>query len=192
MLNYIWAGIMLISIITSFFTGRTEEVSAAAMSGAADGITFILELAGIMCFWTGIMAIAERGKLTGVFARILRPVTKLLFPNIAPKSPAMNAIVMNMTANMLGMSNAATPLGLTAMSELDKLNKKSKTASNAMCMFVVINTASIQIIPATIIALRRGAGSAVPAEIVVPVWIASIATLAVGITAAKILERRRI
>lgn len=192
MMNYIWAAIMLISIVTAFFTGKIDMVASASVQGAISGVTFILELVGVMCFWTGIMAIAERGKLIDVLSRLLRPLTRILFPDISPKSSAMNAIVMNMTANMLGMSNAATPLGLRAMVELDKLNNKRNTASNAMCMFVIINTASIQLIPATLIAIRTSAGSHAPTEVIVPIWIVSAMAVTVGVVSAKIFEKRRI
>lgn len=189
MLNYLWAAIMLTAIVTSFFTGRTEAVSAAAVSGATEGVKFVLELAGVMCFWTGLMAVAEKSRMIKIFSKLLSPVTRILFPDIDQKSAAMDSIVMNMTANMLGMSNAATPLGLAAMKELDKLNRSSKTASNAMCMFAVINTASIQIIPATLIAMRQAAGSASPTEIIVPIWITSLASVLAVVAAAKIFEK---
>ena len=191
MMNYIWSGIMIVSIVFSFFTGKTDAVALAAIEGAGDGVKLVLELCGIMCFWTGIMEIAEKGGMMSVFSRVLSPVTRLLFPKIPQKSRAMRAIVMNMTANLLGMANAATPLGLCAMQELNRLNGYSKTASDEMCTFVVINTASIQLIPATLIALRAGAGSAAPAEIIVPVWITSAAALTIGVTAAKLFAARR-
>ena len=191
MMNYIWAAIMIVSIVVSFFTGKFDAVSLAAIEGAGDGLKLVLELCGVMCFWTGIMEIAEKGGIINALARILAPVTRLLFPKIPQKSRAMRAIVMNMTANILGMSNAATPLGLSAMSELHMLSGRSRTASDEMCTFVVINTASIQLIPATLIALRASAGSDAPTEIMLPVWITSAAALAVGVTAAKIFQKRK-
>ena len=190
MMNYIWAAIMIISIVVSFFTGKFDAVSLAAIEGAGEGVKLVLELCGVMCFWTGIMEIAEKGGIVSALSRVLSPVTRLLFPKIPQKSRAMRAIVMNMTANILGMSNAATPLGLTAMHELQALSGGT-VASDEMCTFVVINTASIQLIPATLIALRASAGSAAPTEIMVPVWITSAAALTVGVTAAKIFEKRK-
>ena len=188
MLNKIWPFIMVVSIITSFFTGTTEAVATAAVSGAQSGVTFSLELMGIMCFLTGLMKIAEKSNLTAVFAKILSPLTKIIFPEIKPGSPSMNAIVMNMTANMLGMSNAATPLGLRAMHELHKISPDKRRATNAMCRFVIVNTASIQIIPATIIVLRAASGSMSPSEIIIPVWIASVCSVIAGLISSKIFE----
>jgi spore maturation protein A len=190
MLNIIWPVIMIFSIITAFFTGNAEAVASAAMTGAGDGVSFTIELLGIMCFWTGRMKIAEKCNLISVFAGFLRPITKLIFPDIRQNSPAMDAIVMNMTANMLGMSNAATPLGLRAMGELQKLSGDKKRASNSMCRFVIINTASIQILPATLIAIRSTAGSAAPSEIIVPIWITSVCAVLVGLLSSKAFEMK--
>lgn len=190
MMNYIWSGLILISLIISIFTGKLEATTAAAMNGAADAVTTCISLLGIMCLWTGLAKIAEKSGLVDVFAKIMRPLTKLLFPKLKKDSPALNAIVMNMVANLLGMGNAATPLGLKAMKELDKLNRSSPSASNEMCMFVVVNTASLQLIPTTLIALRQTFGSANPGIIIVPVWIVSICALTVGVLAAKQMQRR--
>ncbi|MBQ7717873.1 MAG: nucleoside recognition protein [Clostridia bacterium] len=191
MMNYIWPAIMIISVVVSFFTGKFEAVSVAAIEGAGDGVKLCLELCGVMCFWTGIMEIAEKGGIVKRISKLLSPLTRLLFPKIPQNSRAMSAIVMNMTANILGMANAATPLGLKAMQELKELNKNKDSASDEMCMFVVINTASIQLIPATLIALRAAAGSAAPTEIILPVWITSAASVLVGVTAAKIFQKRK-
>ncbi len=190
MLNYIWSGMILIAFVVSLFCGRIEEVTAAAVDGAGVAIETCIGLLGIMCFWSGLAKIAENSGLTKVFARILRPVTRFLFPKLKKESAAMSAIVMNMVANLLGMGNAATPLGIAAMRELDKENKHRSTASNEMCMFVVLNTASLQLIPSTVISLRQMFGSKHPSEIVVPVWICSICALAMGVMIAKILEKR--
>lgn len=189
MLNYIWAGIMVISVAIAAFTGKLDQVASASIDGAANAVTFAISMMGIMCLWTGLMKIAANSGLVKLFAKALRPLTRLIFPDVPQDSPAMNAIVMNMTANMFGMSNAATPLGLNAMKELNKLGTVwSKTATNAMCMFVVINTASIQIIPATVLALRQAANSQNPFEIIVPAWIASICGVAVGVISAKLFS----
>lgn len=178
---------MLISLVTSFFNGRLEIVTNAAMDGASEAVTLSLSLLGMICLWTGIMKIAQDGGVVQIFARLLQPVTKLLFPRLPHESEAMDAIVMNMVANMFGMANAATPLGLKAMKELSRHNK-SGAASHDMCMFVVINTASLQLIPSTVIALRQGSEN--PFEIIVPVWIVSIITIIVGITAVKLFSLR--
>ena len=187
MINYIWGAIMLISLVTAFFTGRVEAAATAAMQGAADAVTMSVSLLGVMCLWTGIMKIAQDSGLTGLFAKGMKPLTKFLFPNISQNSEAMDAIVMNMTANLFGMANAATPLGLKAMKELNRLNR-GNGASDEMCLFAVINTASLQLIPSTVIALRQGSQN--PFEIILPVWIVSIITLTAGVTAAKFFSSR--
>lgn len=191
MLNYIWGGMILFSFFVSIFTGRIDETTKAAMDGAASAVETCIGLLGVMCLWTGIAKIAENSGLTKVFAKLLRPITKIIFPRLKGDSAALNAIVMNMVANILGMGNAATPLGIKAMKELDKVNRYSKTASDEMCMFVVVNTASIQLIPATVIALRQTFGSVNPSVIVVPALICSVCSITVGITAAKLFQKSR-
>ncbi len=190
MLNYIWCGMIVVSFVTAIFTGRIEAVTNGAMEGAASAVDTCVGLLGSMCLWTGIAKIAENSGLVEVFAKLLRPVTKIIFPKLKANSAAMRAIVMNMVANILGMGNAATPLGITAMKELDKLNGRKSTASDEMCMFVVVNTASIQLIPATVISLRQMYGSQSPSEIVIPVWICSVLAVTIGVTAAKIFQKR--
>lgn len=190
MLNYIWCGMIVVSFVAAAFTGRMEALTEGIVEGAASAVETCIGLLGTMCLWTGVAKIAENSGLINVFAKILRPVTKIIFPRLKADSLAMRAIVMNMVANLLGMGNAATPLGLNAMSELNKLNGGKKSASNEMCMFVVINTASIQLIPSTVIALRQMYGSESPTEIVVPVWLCSICAVTVGVIAAKIFEKR--
>lgn len=191
MLNYIWSGMVLVSLVVGAFTGRIEAVTAAAMDGAGIAISTCIGLLGIMCFWTGLAKIAENSGLNQVFAKILRPITKLLFPKLRKDSAAMSAIVMNMVANLLGMGNAATPLGIAAMKELDKENKYRGLASDEMCMFVVVNTASLQLIPSTVIGMRQMFGSSNPSEIIVPVWICSVCALFMGVMAAKMLGKRK-
>ncbi len=191
MMNYIWGFMIIFSIAAAAFGGKLSDVSSGALEGASEGVAMTIKLCGVMCLWTGLMEIADKSGLLSIFAKILSPVTKILFPKIRKGSPSMNAIVMNITANFLGMSNAATPMGIVAMEELQKENQDKKTASNAMCMFVVLNTMSIQLIPATITALRAAAGSSDPSEITVPVWLTSSVALIIGITAAKILERKK-
>lgn len=190
MLNYIWCGMILISFVTALFTGRIDSVTNGAMEGAGAAVETCIGLLGTMCLWTGLAKIAENAGLVQIFAKLLRPITKIIFPKLKPDSPAMRAIVMNMVANLLGMGNAATPLGISAMRELDRLNHGKATASDEMCMFVVINTASIQLIPSTVISLRQMYGSLNPSEIIVPVWICSICAAAVGIAMAKFFQKR--
>ncbi|MBE7031699.1 MAG: hypothetical protein E7401_01910 [Ruminococcaceae bacterium] len=191
MLNYIWCGMIVISFAAAMFTGKIEALTAGAIEGAASAVETCIGLLGSMCLWTGIAKVAENSGLINVFARLLRPVTKIIFPKLRQDSAAMRAIVMNMVANLLGMGNAATPLGIAAMRELDKENKHRTAASDEMCMFVVINTASIQLIPSTVISLRQMYGSSDPSGIIVPVWVCSICAVVVGVMAAKIFQRRR-
>lgn len=191
MLNYIWGFMIVISIIVSLFTGKVEETAAGAAEGAAAAIESCISLLGIMCLWTGLAKIGEKAGLIRVFAKILRPITRLLFPRLDPNGKAVNSIVMNMVANLFGMGNAATPLGIKALGELNRLNGGRHTASDEMCMFVVVNTASIQLLPTTLISMRQAWGSASPGEVIVPVWIVSICAVCAGVTAAKLFERRR-
>jgi len=191
LLNYIWAGLILLSFIASVFTGRTGQTAAAVFDGAKGAVQMCITLLGIMSLWTGLMKIGEKSGMTEKFAKLLSPVTRIIFPKLKTGSAAMNAIVMNMVANMFGLSNAATPLGLAAMRELEKINPRPGIASDEMCMFTVINTASIQIIPSTVIALRLANNSANPTGILLPVWIASLCSLTVGVVSANIMQRRQ-
>jgi len=190
MLNYIWGTMIIISFVVAAFTGRIDALTASAMEGAASAIETCIGLLGTMCLWSGLAKIAENSGLTQVFAKLLRPATRILFPRLKKDSTALKAVVMNMVANLLGMGNAATPLGLMAMRELDKENNHRSTASREMCMFVVLNTASIQLIPSTVISLRQMYGSQNPSEIVFPVWICSGCAVIIGVLAAKFFEKR--
>lgn len=189
MLNYIWAGMIIISLLVGGTCGRLDAVTASMLNGAKGAVEMCIALLGSMCLWTGIAKIAEKSGMVDIIAKILRPITKLLFPKLKSDCTALGAIVLNMVANLLGMGNAATPLGIKAMNELDKLNNGSKTASNEMCMFVVINTASIQLIPSTLIAMRQEAGATAPGEVIFPVWVASIISITAGVIVAKVLGR---
>lgn len=189
MLNYIWSGMIIISIVVGGICGRLDAVTASMLNGAKGAVEMCIALLGSMCLWTGIAKIADKSGMVDIIAKMLRPITKILFPRLKSDCKALGAIVLNMVANLLGMGNAATPLGIKAMTELNKLNNGSKTASNEMCMFAVINTASIQLIPSTLIAMRQEAGASAPGEVIFPVWIASIISVIAGVTTAKILQR---
>ncbi len=189
MMNYIWMGMLAVGFLLGMLNGRTEEVVKAAVDSAGHAVQLGIGLLGVLCLWSGLMGIAERSGLTDVLARLARPFLGLLFPDIARNGPAMGAILMNLSANFLGLGNAATPLGLKAMAELQKTNKRKERATDSMCMFLVLNTSAFQLIPATVIALRTEAHSADPPEIIVTVWIASICATIAGITAAKLLSR---
>lgn len=156
---------------------------------AKTAVELAIGLVGIMALWLGVMKIAEASGLVAKLAAVMRPVTTRLFPDVPADHPAMGAMVMNISANMLGLSNAATPLGLKAMEELNKLSKKAGTATDAMCTFLVINTSSVQLIPATVIALRAAAGSSNPTEILGPVIVATTVNTTVGIVVVKLLSK---
>jgi len=190
MLNYIWGGMILISLLVSLFTGNLDATAAAAAEGAGSAVTLCLTLLGILCLWTGLAKIGERAGLIRILSRLLSPVLSLLFPKLEKDAPEKGSIVMNMVANLLGMGNAATPLGIKAMQDLHRRNRGRSIATNEMCTFVVLNTASLQLLPTTLLSLRQVYGSANPGSIILPIWLVSICALCVGILAAKFLERR--
>jgi spore maturation protein A len=186
MLNWLWAGMMLVSIAAGVINGRLPEVTGALLQGGGAAITLSLTLGGAMCLWGGIMRVAEKGGLTEAVSRVLAPVMRLLFPGLDPTGPACRAMLMNMAANFLGLGNAATPLGLKAMEELQKSNPDPTTASNHMVTFVVLNTASIQLIPTTVATLRLKYGAAAPLDILPAVWMTSFSAAAVGILLSRV------
>ncbi len=188
MMSYVWAGMIVLAYLFALINGRVEAVTQSALDGAKSAVEMTLALLGMMCLWTGLLEIAKRSGLTERLAKLVRPLMRFLFPQLSHNGEAVSAIVMNMTANFLGLSNAATPLGLKAMEELDRVNGRSSRASDAMCMFVVINTASINLIPTTLITLRSAAGSSDPFGIIVPVWICSILSVSVGVAAVKLFS----
>ncbi len=189
MLNYIWMGLLLVGFAVGIINGRIDEVTKAAMDSAQSAVTVCIGLLGVMCLWTGLMKVAEKSGLVAGIGRLVRPVMTFLYPDIPKNHPALGAIVMNLVANFLGLGNAATPLGIKAMSQLQSLNKDKKTATDSMCMFLVMNTAAIQLVPASIIALRTAEGSKKPAEIIVCIWMASLCATIMGVIAAKLLSR---
>ena len=156
---------------------------------AKTAVELALGLIGIMALWLGIMKIAEQSGLVAALGRLLKPVTTRIFPDVPADHPAMGAMIMNISANMLGLSNAATPFGLKAMEELNKLNRTPGVATDAMCTFLVINTGNLQLIPATVIAIRAAAGSSNPTEILGPVIVATFITLVIGVTTVKMLAK---
>ncbi len=188
-MNYIWCGMVVISIIVSVINGRVDETINAAFEGASAAVTTVLSFAGVMCFWTGIMKIAEKSGLSQKIEKLLRPIINFLFPHSGGE--AKKYIAMNMSANILGMGNAATPMGIKAMSALDKENKNPLYASDDMCMLVVLNTTSVQLIPTTIIALRVAANSADPFSVVLPIWIASLTAVIAAVSLAKLYFGRK-
>ena len=194
MMNIVLAVLLIFSFVTAAFTGRMEELSSAALSGCGEAVTLAISLTGMLCLWSGLMEIARRCRLTEKLAVLFRPVTRLLFPSVRQGSAAMSAICMNLSANLLGLGNAATPLGLAAMRELQKENPDPATASTPMVTFVVLNTASLQLVPTTCAVLRQQAGSAAPMEILPAVWLTGAVALAAALLTERLLrgkERRR-
>lgn len=187
-MNYIWFLIILISIASAAYTGRIDAVVNAIMQGAQKSIEIALYLAGIMAFWLGIMKIAEKSGLVSKIAILITPLAKLLFPDLPKDSPALGDIAMNFTANAFGLSNAATPIGIKAMKELQKNNKDKNSASNDMCTLLAMNTAGWQLVPTTVIAVLVACGSKNPTEIVFPTLIVTTIAFVSAIIGVKVLE----
>jgi spore maturation protein A len=191
MLNYIWFALMAIALVVAIFTGSAPAVTKGAIDSARTAVEISLGLVGIMTLWLGIMRVAEAAGLISLLGRILRPFSRVLFPEIPPEHPAIGAMILNIAANMLGLSNAATPLGIKAMEELQTLNDPNdkETATNAMVTFMALNTAGIQLIPATIIGVLAAAGAKNPTAIIVTTIVATFAGALAAVTAAKLLQR---
>lgn len=189
MINYIWAFLIVVGTFIGIVTGNADAVSKAAVNGAKDAALLCVSLIGAYALWLGVLNIAKEAGLISSIARRMRRLIKWLFPEVPTGSAASGYITLNIVANMLGMGNAATPFGLKAMKELAQQNKDKSKATNSMCMLLVINASSVQLIPLTVIALRSSAGSAAPAEIVLTAFLATSVTTIVAITAAKIMGR---
>ena len=183
----IWAGMVVVSLVCALVTGRGSEVASAAMEGASAGVELCLGMAGALCLWMGVMEVLRRAGAMGWLSRLLRPVLGRLYPDFARDSGVMDAISANVSANLLGLGNAATPLGLDAARRMSR--RSPGVASDALCMLVVCNTASIQLIPTTVAAVRAGAGSTAPFDILPAVWLASALSVTVGILAARLFAR---
>jgi spore maturation protein SpmA len=188
-LNYIWLALVLLAVAIGGWNDRFKDVTGGALDGAKTAVTIALGLWGVMALWLGVMRLAERAGLVQRIAWGLRPLMRRLFPEVPPDHPAMGSMLMNMAANMLGLGNAATPLGLRAMRDLESLNPRPGVASNAMCTFLAINTSSVQLIPATAIAILAAAGSARPTVIVGPAFFATLCAASVAVISAKFFER---
>lgn len=187
MMNYIWGAMIVISLIVSLINGNCGATVNAGLTAAKDSIGTVLSFAGILCMWSGIMKIAEKGGISEFISKLLSPVMRIIFPKLPKDSSAMHYITMNITANLLGMGNAATPLGLSAMSKLDEINNSSEYASDEMCCFVVLNTAALTIIPSTIISLRTAGGALNPFEVTAPIWISSLVSVITALCTVKLL-----
>ena len=184
---WIWTGMVVLSILCGLATGRGDLVAAAAVEGAQAAVELCVSIAGMLCLWTGVMEIMRRSGLAEGLSRLLRPVLSALFPQVSGDRGVMDSISANVSANLLGLGNAATPLGIEAVRRMER--KSPGTASDAMCMLVVCNTASIQLIPTTVASVRAAAGSSSPFDILPAVWLASALSVGVGIAACKLFAR---
>ena len=184
---WIWTGMAVLSILCGLATGRGDLVAAAAVEGAQAAVELCVSIAGMLCLWTGVMEAMRRSGLAEGLSRLLRPVLSLLFPQVSGDRGVMDSISANVSANLLGLGNAATPLGIEAVRRMER--KTPGTASDAMCMLVVCNTASIQLIPTTVASVRAAAGSSSPFDILPAVWLASALSVGVGIAACKLFAR---
>ena len=184
MLNIVWPIFIIISFSYAIFSGNLENLNSSVFDSVNDAINLTISLLVTMCLWCGIMQIANKTSVIDKLTKILKPLIRIIFPKISTKTE--KDISMNMIANILGLGNAATPLGLKAMKSMQEENPKKEILSDSMAMFIIINTASIQIIPTTVIAIRSSMGSSNPTAIVVPIWIASVITATAGIVITKI------
>lgn len=189
MLNKIWPFFLIISVIYALFSGSLSELNASIFSATDEAVKLSCNLLGTMCLWTGIMEIASNTSITDRLKKILKPVLKFLFPNINENDKVQEEISMNMIANIMGLGNAATPLGIKAMKSLQKRNKDKTKLSNEMAMLIVINTASIQIIPTTVIAIRNSLGSQNASKVIIPIWISTIAVALFVAILSKLLMK---
>lgn len=191
MINWIWMGLIVIGILAGALDGQEglKKVTEGAMKSANTAVELSIGLVGVMAMFLGLMKIAEEAGLVQVLAKVMAPIMKRLFPEVPADHPAMGAMMMNMAANVLGLGNAATPLGLKAMQELQKLNPYKHTASNAMCMFLAINTSSVQLVAGTVIALRIAAGSTNPTSIIGPTLVATSIGTVFAIFITKVFEK---
>ena len=186
MLNYIWFGMMFIAVVVGIFTGNIDAVTEAAIGMSKTAVEIAIGLIGIMALWLGTMKIAEESGLIRILSKALRPITIRLFPDVPEDHPAIGSIVLNMAANILGLGNAATPMGLKAMEELQELNPEKDTATNAMCTFLAINTSSVQLIlPATVVALMGAAAN----QIFITTILATGMSTVAAIFAVKFFEK---
>ena len=189
MLNYIWFGLMAIALIVAAFNGTADAVSKGAVESASSAVQIAIGLVGIMTLWLGMMRIAEESGLVSIVGRALSPVLRWLFPEVPPGHPAAGALVLAIAANMLGLNNAATPLGIKAMEGLQELNPDKETASNPMVTLMAVTTSGVQLIPATMIGVLAAAGSTSPTAIIAPTLVATFIGTVAAVIAARVLQR---
>jgi spore maturation protein A len=189
MVNYVWLAMILCGVVVAGFRGQVDVVTKAALDGAQLGVKTALSLIGIISFWLGILRLAETAGLVRMLARLVRPLTAWLFPEVPRNHPAIGAIVMNLSANVLGLGNAATPMGLLAMRELQKLNPTPDLASPAMCTFLALNTSCLTLVPSTVVGLRVIYGSQDPTAVVGTTICATACGMLSAVVADRILRR---
>ena len=190
MLNILWPIFLIISFIYAILNGRVSQVNNSIFESTKLAIELGISMLGTICLWNGIMTIASKTKMVKHITKIISPITKRLFPDINKNDKAHEEITMNIIANIMGLGNAATPLGLKAMKTMQKNNKEKDKLTNSMAIFIVLNTASIQLIPTTVIAIRTSLGSQKISNIIIPVWIATLCSAIAGITTCKILLKK--
>lgn len=194
MINLIWLGMILAGTIYALLNGRVDAVTEAVFSSAEMAVQIILGLVGIMGFWLGISRLAEESGLVAQLVKVFRPLGRFLFPSVPPRHPALGSIMLNLTSNLLGLGNAATPFGLRAMRQLQSLNRRPREASDAMCTFLALNTAGITLVPTMVIAVRAAQGATAPTEIMGTTLISTLIAASVAILADKLFRlagRRR-
>lgn len=190
MLNFLWPFFIIISFVYAFISGNVDKVNNSIFESTKSAVDLSITLLGTTCLWNGIMEIATKTSMIDKLAKVLQPIIKFLFPEIKKENNVNKEIAMNIIANIFGLGNAATPTGLKVMKSLQKENQNKDTISNSMAMFIVINTASLQLIPTTVIAIRSSMGSQNPTKIIIPVWFATICAAITAVIATKIFIKR--
>lgn len=190
MLNKIWPFFIIISFAFAIYSGNISNINSAIFSSAEQTVELCLTLLGTLCLWNGIMNIALKTSLIKKLTKFLKPLISFLFPDLKNDKKISEQVSMNIVANILGLGNASTPIGLKTISSMQEKNNDKSTLNNSMAMFILINTASLQIIPTTVIAIRSSLGSNNPSKIILAVWVATIAAFLTAITAGKILSKR--
>ena len=183
----IWTGMVVVSVIFGLFSGQMDAVSQAALTGAGSAVQLCLSMAGVLCLWSGVMEIMNRCGISARLARVFRPLLRWLLPRASRDDETLSAVSANVSANLLGLGNAATPLGVQAACRMAR--GQNGVASDELCLLVVLNTASIQLVPATVASVRAAAGAAAPLDILPAVWLSSALSVTVGLLAAKTLAR---
>lgn len=190
MLNLIWPLFIIISFIYAFIFGNIEKINFGIFESTRNAVELCITFLGTMCLWNGIMQIAYKSKLIDIILKILNPIINRLFPEIKKEEKIKKEISMNIIANIFGLGNAATPLGIKAMESMQEKNNNKDKLSNSMMMFIVLNTASLQLIPTTVIAIRSSLGSSFPTDIIIPVWIATLCSIILGVFVTKIIIKK--